>query len=70
MKMIQISDSKVDMMSENVEKILRYGGKLMSCIEELSHGEYGERNYEPYDDSDDYMERNRMGMRSHRRMRY
>ena len=45
--MIQIDEHKYDKMSENAEKMLKYGGKLMSCIEEMGeeHG-YGHR----YDD--------------------
>lgn len=34
--MIEISESKVDKMSELAEKMLKYGGKLMQCIEEMS----------------------------------
>lgn len=48
--MIEIEDSKVDKMAELAEKMLKYGGKLMSCIEELSEesgmgerGGYGNR---------------------------
>ena len=36
MYMIEIEESKVDKMAELAEKMLKYGGKLMSCIEELS----------------------------------
>jgi hypothetical protein len=39
MMMIEISESKVEKMSDYAEKMLRYGGKLMQCIEELSEGE-------------------------------
>ena len=49
--MIEISDSKVDKMSELAEKMLKYGGKLMQCIEEMSEesnmghrGGYGMRS--------------------------
>ena len=49
--MIEISESKVEKMSDYAEKMLRYGGKLMQCIEELSEGEsMGER----WDDDDRY----------------
>ena len=34
--MIEISESKVEKMSDYAEKMLKYGGKLMQCIEELS----------------------------------
>lgn len=49
MYMIQIEESKLDKMSEYAEKMLKYGGKLMSCIEEMSEeggmGERGRMNY-------------------------
>ena len=42
--MIEISESKVEKMSDYAEKMLRYGGKLMQCLEEISGGEeMGER---------------------------
>lgn len=42
--MIEISESKVDKMAEYAEKMLKYGGKLMSCIEELEEEDgMGER---------------------------
>ena len=52
MYMIEIDEGKVDKMSELAEKMLKYGGKLMSCIEELSEeagmgqrmGSYGNRD--------------------------
>ena len=58
MKIIRIEESKVDKMSEYCEKMLKAGGKLMSCIEELSEGGYGER-----DEEDDFEEEEEMGMR-------
>lgn len=33
--MIQIEESKLDKLAENAEKMLKYGGKMMSTIEEL-----------------------------------
>lgn len=57
MRVIKIEESKVDKLSEYAEKILKHGGKLMQCIEELSEGGYGER-----DDEDDW-EDDDMGMR-------
>ena len=65
MYMIQIEEHKLDKMSEYAEKMLKYGGKLMSCIEEMSEesgmghrgGSYGIR----YDD--EMGERGRYGMR-------
>lgn len=61
MRVIRIEESKVDKMSEYCEKMLKAGGKLMSCIEELSEGGYGERDDE---DDDDEMEGMRGGYRS------
>jgi hypothetical protein len=58
MKIIKIEEGKVDKMSEYAEKMLKYGGKLMSCIEELSEGGYEER-----DDEDDDFDDDDMGMR-------
>ncbi len=51
MFMVQIEESKLDKMSEYAEKMLKYGGKLMSCLEEMSEesgmgergGSYGNR---------------------------
>lgn len=50
MYMIQITNEKKAEMSEMCEKVLRYAGKLMSCIEEFEsegmdgeHFGYGER---------------------------
>ncbi len=44
MYMIQIEESKLDKMSELTEKMLKYGGKLMSCLEEMSEeGGMGQR---------------------------
>lgn len=38
--MIEISESKFEKLSENVEKMLKYAGKVMSCVEEMGE-EYG-----------------------------
>lgn len=35
MMMIEISESKFDKLSEYTEKMLKYGGKIMSCLSEL-----------------------------------
>lgn len=43
MYMIEISESKVGKMADYAEKMLRYGGKLMQCIDELEGNEFGER---------------------------
>ena len=40
---IEIQSDKVDKMNEYAEHILRYGGKLMQCLEDMNGGEYKER---------------------------
>ena len=40
---IEIQDSKLQNLSEYAEKVLRYGGKLMQCLEDLeSKSKYNE----------------------------
>ena len=76
MYMIEISDSKVDKMSEYVEDMLWAGGELMHCIEKMKseHGGYGEREgrqggssygsrYGMRSRYDDYGQREDYGMR-------
>ena len=54
MYMVEISENKVEKMSDYAEKMLRYGGKLMQCLEELSEGEsMGQREYDEDDYDDD-----------------
>ena len=52
MYMIEISDTKVDKMSEYVEDMLWAGGELMHCLEKMKgeHG-YGERGSSSYSGS-------------------
>lgn len=48
--MIEITEDKVSTMSELAEKMLQYGGKLMSCISELEdsrNGRMGRRSPMP-----------------------
>lgn len=48
MFMIEITEDKFDGLYENAEKMLKYGGKLMSCLEEMKGGDrYRERNRMP-----------------------
>lgn len=45
---IEISESKVEHLADNISKMLHFGGMAMSCIEEMrsGHGYMGERgNY-------------------------
>lgn len=61
MVMIEVSESKIGKMADYAEKMLRYGGKLMSCIDTIERGEYGDR--EGYrEDGSSYS--SRYGMRS------
>ena len=53
MRVIRIEESKKDKMSEYAEKMLKYGGKLMQCIESLGEGSMGQRDDEDYDDDED-----------------
>jgi len=43
--MIQIEESKFDKLSDYTEKMLKYGGKIMSCLSEIEeeHGGMGHR---------------------------
>lgn len=43
MKIVEISDDKICKASELAEKMLRYGGKLMQCIEDMGGERYGHR---------------------------
>lgn len=70
MYMVEITEDKYSELAENAEKMLKYGGKVMSCIESLKDERYGERSPMPdyrgrgrgsrsnmRDDDDDYMRR-------------
>lgn len=43
--MIQITEDKMEGLSENIWKGFRYLGKAMQCLEEMSGDGYGERDY-------------------------
>lgn len=60
--MIEITEDKFDGLYESAEKMLKYGGKLMHCLDELKSDRYGERNRMP-----DYRGHSggRGGMREH-----
>lgn len=59
--MIEITENKVNEMSELVEKMLKYGGKLMHCIDEMGDDKYGRMGHrspmpdyrDNWDDDDD-----------------
>ena len=46
--MIEITENKFDKMAEYTEKMLKYGGKLMSCLSDMGE-EYG-MNYREHED--------------------
>ena len=50
---IEIEHDKIQNLSEYTEKVLRYGGKLMQCLEELEgkskYNEYRGTAYRRYD---------------------
>lgn len=50
MKIIEISEPKFDKMAHYTEKMLKYGGRLMSCISEIGD-EYGV-SYREHDGGD------------------
>lgn len=60
MRVIRIEESKKEKMTGYAEKMLKYGGKLMQCLEELGEDDYGDRDddwdEEDFDD-DDYGQR-------------
>lgn len=73
--MIEITEDKLVTLAENAEKMLRYGGKVMQCIDDLHRGSgrMGER-YDDYRSMGDYREkwnddddRDRYGERGYRR---
>lgn len=69
-KIIEITSSKIDDMSELVEDMLMAGGKLMGCLEKLSDDMYGEReeygNRYSRRDNEDMMGERRYGRYSRR----
>lgn len=47
--MVEITESKVDNLAENIGKMLKYGSKAMECVEEMRNGsEMGERVFGDY----------------------
>lgn len=68
-----ITEEKKDKLSEYTEKILRYAGKMMSCVERLEDeddDEYGERGSMGMRDDDEDDEPVHYGERRRSRMRY
>lgn len=54
MRIIKITEHKKDKLSEYVEKMLKYGGKAMQCLEELDDDDMGERDEDDDDDDEGY----------------
>lgn len=50
---IIVTESNKQKMSEYAEKMLKYGGKLMQCIESLGEGSMGQRDEEDWEDDDE-----------------
>ena len=69
MYMIEISDSKVDKMSEYVEDMLWAGGELMHCLEKMK-GEHGYGEREGYSHEGRSYRKDMMGSRYGMRSRY
>ena len=59
--MIEITEDKFDKMAEYTEKMLKYGGKLMSCLSDMGE-EYG-MNYRENEDYGRYGRRSGMNYR-------
>lgn len=72
MRVIEIREDRLHSLAENVEKMLRYAGKSMQCIEDLQVGEMmGERrDYEREYDRDEERGRYAGEMYGDRRRRY
>ena len=66
---IEISDSKVDKMSEYVEDMLWAGGELMHCLEKMK-GEHGYGEREGYSHEGRSYRKDMMGSRYGMRSRY
>ena len=41
--MTEITENKFDELAENIEELIRIGGKTMSCIDKMRRGRMGER---------------------------
>lgn len=63
MKITEITETHVSKMSELTEEILSAGGKLMLCLDKLSHEMYGERMSRKDPKEEEMMHERRMNMR-------
>ena len=44
---VEITDDKFSELTENAEKMLRYGGKVMSCLDSIKRERFNERSPMP-----------------------
>ena len=51
---VEITEDKFSELTENAEKMLRYGVKVMSCLDSIKRERYGERSPMPDYRSSDY----------------
>lgn len=51
---VEITEDKFSELTENAEKMIRYGGKVMSCLDSIKRERYGERSPMPDYRSSDY----------------
>lgn len=51
---VEITEDKFSELTENAEKMLRYGGKVISCLDSIKRERYGERSPMPDYRSSDY----------------
>lgn len=70
--MIEIKEDAYEELSENVENVLRYGGKVMHCLDKMKRERMGERmpdyrdggrDYADWEDNDRRIERRGGGYR-------
>lgn len=54
---VEITDDKFSELTENAEKMLRYGGKVMSCLDSIKRERFNERSPMPDYRSSDYRNR-------------
>ena len=55
MHIIEITENKMEHLAENVEKALKYMGKVMQCVEEMKDSSRMGERYEDDDDREEYM---------------
>lgn len=66
MRVIEITEDKREKLSHNVEKALKYMGKVMQCVESLEDDDMGYRENDDYGYRGRMVERYPMGRRHER----